>query len=212
MSLSSRLSATPRLVWCFALLYFILSMTSQSTLSNFFQRHTSEKTPKKRPASPIDLTVSDDDGSVQRKKPRTNTGEGTSNLRTTEDWSFSPDKPRKMASPTPAQRQRREKFKMKLLQDNGSSLWRSSQAPQTEPDPMDVQEENSLVSEEDSCDGAFQKLTEIFSHKSKGKSKATASPKRTKRHVEIGPSGQAYTPLELQVGASQYFDWFLTEL
>jgi DNA mismatch repair protein MSH3 len=64
---------------------------------------------------------------------------------------------------------------------------------------MDVEEENSLVSEEDSCDGAFQKLTEIFLHKSKGKSKATASPKRTRRHAEIGPSGQAYTPLELQV-------------
>ena len=62
-------------------------------------------------------------------------------------------------------------------------------------------DESVASSEEES----FNKLSDMFSHKDKGKEKAggKAAVKSPKKHVELGPSGQSYTPLELQVSVAK---------
>jgi DNA mismatch repair protein MSH3 len=102
---------------------------------------------------------------------------------------------------TTSEKERHEAFKRKLLQDNNRFLKaESSTTVQMNQDAMEV-DESMASSEEES----FNKLSEMFSHKDKGKGKAggKAPVKSPKKHVELGPSGQSYTPLELQVSVAK---------
>jgi DNA mismatch repair protein MSH3 len=119
-------------------------------------------------------------------------------------WRFSPEK--SQAGPsrprTSDETARHEAFKKKLLSDNSRFL-KKPEIIGLDHEPMD--EGSTEVNEKDSGDESdrFQKLSEMFSHegKSRGKAKgkSTGAAKHIQKTVEVGPSGQSYTPLEKQV-------------
>ena len=184
---------------------------SQPTISAFFQ--ASPSATRKRTASsfPIDLTVdsNDDDDLPATKRPRLPGHEHTTpsapaqysagSTSVGDDWRFSPEKSKQTTVKkirTSSEKERHEAFKRKLLQDNNRFLKNESSIVQMNQDAMEV-DESVASSEEES----FNKLSDMFSHKEKGKGKAggKTAVKSPKKHVELGPSGQSYTPLELQV-------------
>ena len=183
---------------------------TQPTISAFFQ--ASPSATRKRTASsfPIDLTVdSDDDELPATKRPRLPGHEHTTtpapaqysvgSTSVADDWRFSPKKSKQATVKkirTSSEKERHEAFKRKLLQDNNRFLKKESSIVQMNRDAMEV-DESVASSEEES----FTKLSDMFSHKEKRKGKAggKAAVKSPKKHVELGPSGQSYTPLELQV-------------
>jgi DNA mismatch repair protein MSH3 len=183
---------------------------TQPTISAFFQ--TSPSVTRKRTTSsfPVDLTAdSDDDKLPAIKRPRLAGHEHTTpsapahsagSTNVADDWRFSPEKSmqanvRKIR--TTSEKERHEAFKRKLLQENNRFLKTESSTVQ---DAMEV-DESVASSEEES----FNKLSDMFSHKDKGKGKAggKTAVKSPKKHVELGPSGQSYTPLELQVSVAK---------
>lgn len=209
------------------------SRTSQPTISAFFQatpHHPYEESVKRRhiASSPIDLTISDDEQGPSKKlkgsggarfsapniipsssahggvAPAFLPGERWRFLPGPPDTSGSTSKDNRSAAEKEAARRVHEAFKERLLPKN--SLFR--QDTPTEDDTVSVSEDAGESSVEDS-DDAFTKLTEMFSNKfkkAKGKAKATTT-KRQKSDVKMGPSGEAYTPLELQV--TYFLDSFL---
>jgi DNA mismatch repair protein MSH3 len=131
-----------------------------------------------------------------------------------------------------ARRERHEAFKRKLLGENSSFFQRRSDAQGEAMDvdrevSVDLRDEVSPGRERteeptdgsgDESDQAFKDLTEMFSlnkgrrksaAKAKRKTKSSsstavggASTSKKRAEEEVGPSGQAYTPLEKQVGCS----------
>ena len=199
----------------------------QETLSAFF-------TPKKRAAETIDLTVSDDDlprpvtkkprgpSGSRHQSPYFSGGSGSSSSRKTEaqsnktvieEYSYSADKPTGLESRTVSQQKRHEAFKKRLLLDTTSFL------PNGEPPEEEFLEQShgagSEASEPESegegSDDQFERLQAMFASdkgKAARKGKGTKSQviqKRKKKAPEIGPSGEPYTPLELQAGL--YYVW-----
>ena len=187
---------------------------TQPTISAFFQ--ASPSAPRKRTASsfPIDLTAESDDNELPAiKRPRlpglehttpaTPAQHSAGSTGVADDWRFSPEKSKqanvKKVRST-SEKERHEAFKRKLLQDNNRFLKKESSAVQMNRDAMEI-DESVASSEEES----FNKLSDMFSHKDKGKGKAgaKAAVKSPKKNVELGPSGQSYTPLELQVSIAK---------
>ena len=187
---------------------------TQPTISAFFQ--ASPSATRKRTASsfPIDLTAdSDDDELPAIKRPRLpghehNTSSAPAqnlagSTSVADDWRFSPEKSKQANVKkirTTSEKERHEAFKRKLLQENNRFLKKESSIVQVNEDAMEV-DESVASSEEES----FNKLSDMFSHKDKGKGKAggKAAVKSPKKNVEVGPSGQSYTPLELQVSVAK---------
>ena len=179
---------------------------TQPTISTFFQASPSATRKRTTSSFPIDLTAdSDDDKLPAVKRPRrehTTPSAPAHSAGSTEDWRFSPEKSMQTNVKkirTTSEKERHEAFKRKLLQDNNRFLKaESSTTVQVNQDAMEVDESSS---EEES----FIKLSDMFSHKDKGKGKAggKAAVKSPKKHVELGPSGQSYTPLELQVSVAK---------
>jgi len=189
------------------------SVSSQSTISSYFQSATQQPHPGKR--TTIDLTVGDEGYEPPLKRPRTSGHRvSTPPIRgevspkkavpsVADGWRFSPEK--SQAGPsrprTSEEKARHEAFKKKLLSDNSQFL-KKPEITELDYEPMD--EGNTEVNE-DSGDESdrFQKLSEMFSHegKSRGKAKgkSTGVAKHVQKTVEVGPSGQSYTPLEKQV-------------
>lgn len=132
-------------------------------------------------------------------------------------WNFTPLSPEKPLTAKPSAplseeqgrqlKSRREQFKKRLLINASPPL--TGRDPSVELTGIDDQE---LGLESDSggdSDTVFKELTDMFSHngkgKGKGKGKAAAVPvKRIKKPEIIGPSGQSYTPLELQVSHNPF--------
>ena len=187
---------------------------TQPTISAYFQ--PSPSATRKRTASsfPIDLTAdSDDDELPAMKRPRLPGHEHTTpsepaqysagSTSVADDWRFSPEKLKQANVEkirTTSEKERHEAFKRKLLQDNNRLLKKESSTVQSNQDAMEVDE--SVVSSEEE---SFNKLSDMFSHKDKGRGKAggKAAVKSPKKHVELGPGGQSYTPLELQVSVAK---------
>jgi DNA mismatch repair protein MSH3 len=116
-----------------------------------------------------------------------------------DSWRFSPEKaqggPPRLR--TADEKARHEAFKRRLLSDNSRFL---KNPDQDEPADEANEEANEDSGDESDC---FQKLNEMFSHqgKSRGKAKgkSTAVARHSQKTLEVGPSGQSYTPLEKQV-------------
>lgn len=202
-----------------------MSKRKQAHISSFFQPSPVKSAGKKRaPASfPIDLTSggSDDERAhPPSKRPKTTpqptqpTPQGPSQSVVAgpvlQKYGYVRGDTTTQATPkTPAQETRHEAFKKRLLLDDSSLLPSTSTYSVGEGngehesvlDPMDATQE----SDSDADDDRFRELQEKFANKSqkgsaKGKELAVSPKKRTKKVVEVGPSGQTYTPLELQVG------------
>ena len=199
--------------------------SSQGMISSYFTAKSPAKgPPKKRPSSPIDLTGDDDYPPVKKARASltetsvANAQAGPSRIeaRTAELWRYSPTpSPSRLTerpdAPTPAQvaarKARHEAFKKKLLGDN-NTLFRRKSERDADVFDVDVQanHEPSKTTDRvddsgDESDSAFRNLRDIFSHNgTKRKSKAASKSRSSKKaDEEIGPSGQAYTPLEKQV-------------
>lgn len=199
---------------------------SQPTISAFFQPPGK----KRQAASPIDLTVDSEDGAPRVKSkrakistpssPRTPVATSKTLASAAEQWRFTPSSPEKtepsVADPSrteaevAAQNQRREAFKRKLLLENSRFILKNPSVPTTECIPVDSPPEvntNREVGEEseDESDHTFKELSDMFSHRGKGKSTERSVSKRARKVLEVGPSGQSYTPLELQVNLFPQF-------
>jgi len=192
---------------------------SQPTISAFFQSASPQKSSvtRKRSTSnfPIDLTVDSDDDELPATKrlrlsrhedtapsARAESSVGSTNV--ADDWRFSPEKSRQadvQKIRTSSEKERHEAFKRKLLQDNNRFLRKESSTVQKHQGSIEVDEFVASSEEE-----GFNKLSDMFSHKDKGKGKAgsKAAVRSPKKHVELGPSGQSYTPLELQVRVAKF--------
>ena len=187
------------------------SVPSQSTISSYF--HSATQQPHSGKRTTIDLTVGDEDYEPPLKRPRTS-GRSVSTSpvggevspkkaapSVADGWRFSPEKSRAGPSRprTSDEKARHEAFKKKLLSDNSRLLKKLGL------DYESMDEGNNEVNEGDSGDESdrFQRLSEMFSHddKSRGraKGKSTGAGKHVQKTVEVGPSGQSYTPLEKQV-------------
>ncbi len=212
------------------------STHSQPTISSYFQStpHRSQK----RSNSYIDLTLEGDDSNygsdVSTKSPpskrfrltRTTNDSPTrkpspplkitttTTTATAEDWRFSPEKAKARQGAgghhrqlSAAEKERQEAFKRKLLLDNSRFLRKEAEVvDEVIVDPGDG--ENGADEFREDHDGRFEKLSEMFAHKSqakandkKGKS-STVFHVRSKKVVELGSSGEPYTPLEKQVCVS----------
>ena len=189
---------------------------TQPTISAFFQASPSATRKRSASSFPIDLTAnSDDDELPAIKRPRlpghehnTSSAPAQNSAGSTsvaDDWRFSPEKSKQANVKkirTTSEQERHEAFKRKLLQDNNRFLKKEPSAVQMNQDAMDV-DESVASSEEES----FNKLSDMFSHKDKGKGKAggkaATAVKSPKKNVDLGPSGQSYTPLELQVSLAK---------
>ncbi|KAG5652337.1 hypothetical protein H0H81_005358 [Sphagnurus paluster] len=188
----------------------------QATISAFFQP-SQRSSSGKRAASPIHIDMSDEDERPAKKARRSETAyqspeplalyrEGPASQRR-----FNGASPDKLESSFPprqrtdaeiaAARERREAFKKKLLLDNNPFLRNRSVQPEPEPESHKAQGADST--DEDS-DNAFKELSLMFSNTSKARGKtkkavpATAA-KKVKNPPVLGPSGESYTPLEIQV-------------
>ncbi|KAI0373318.1 hypothetical protein BV20DRAFT_1104314 [Pilatotrama ljubarskyi] len=138
-----------------------------------------------------------------------------------EQWRFDPSSPSKprTAHEDDAQKRAHERAKQILL---GSGNVFNRRNHSTEADPSsDIEEGEGGVAnppedEEDESEKKFGELMEMFSSskaKKKGKTtaKRTAGPpvggssrSKSQKIEEIGPSGQTYTPFELQAGSTSF--------
>lgn len=189
---------------------------AQPTISTYFSV-TPQKS-KKRPSTHIDLTLDDDDEEqdvLPSKRPRLFENMNAANTRPSsvetpskarstavaDNWRFSPEKQTEAGPSKPrteVEKERHESFKKKLLQENSTFLRTISNVGSEPGDAIDVDGLASEDASEDDEDSRFEKLSVMFSHKGKGKANVKA-PAKAKKLVDIGPSGQSYTPLEKQV-------------
>ncbi|KAF9466351.1 DNA mismatch repair protein MSH3 [Collybia nuda] len=179
---------------------------SQATISSFFQNSPVKAKSKKRAISPqtIDLTADSDGEPPAKRQKRPMHSARDSSTDAAEQWRFTPTSPSKEGTPDTnirefteaeiaAKRARHEAFKKKLLLENNPFLRKKSDVS-----VMPTEETPETSGEE--SDQAFRKLNTMFSNKSKERSKAPLPPlKASKKSAILGPCGQPYTPLELQV-------------
>ena len=165
---------------------------------------------KKRPHdgghSTIDLTSdSPEHGEPPIKKLKVNKG-----ARLSEQWRFDPTQVLSTGSEHRSlvdedKRKRHDEFKRVLLGENSIFARRKSAQEatiQSDVGGVSSDDDDDEAAGSDHSDAAFKELTELFAHKpNKGKGKARSAPstKQKKRaQGESGPSGQPYTPAELQ--------------
>ncbi|KIL68593.1 hypothetical protein M378DRAFT_8640 [Amanita muscaria Koide BX008] len=150
---------------------------TQPTISAFFKRSPSKQ---KRTLSPIDLTTDGESPENEHLSKRFKASQ-PSPSRPFEQWSFAPSKEsHSEISPVEVlqmRTERHEAFKKKFLQADT-------------PSPCADHAIHMQDKEEEESEQDINILT--------GK-QATVNIPRTKKRKEIGPSGQPYTPLELQV-------------
>lgn len=182
----------------------------QPTISNYFQPTSIPRKTGRRMSSPIDLTVEDGELELPSKRLRlTGPDEppplnraGASSSSSVNDWRYSPDRPKSLHKRpsdlrTKSDEKRLAAFKRSLLQDNNRFIKKDH------PGEVGPDQEISLVNEaKHVVDGAgqysdtFKQLTDMFSNPRKQKGIVKTSAKKV---MELGPSGEPYTPLEKQV-------------
>lgn len=199
--------------------------STKGSISSYFQANSTPQRTGKRVGSPIDLTLEDEEegSQVPLKRPRlTGSGspsssnalpEASSSKRVSnpvaDSWRYSPKQEKsKQQGPfkprTEHEKERHQAFKRKLMQDNNHLL--KTDYKEHEREQKDSEEE----SQEDSGNGSdrFQQLSDMFSHQSKGKKvakpKTMAQAKTRPKVIELGPSGEPYTPLEKQASGQSY--------
>src|SRR5712691_1929 len=182
----------------------------QPIISSFFSQTVkgpdASSEPLTRSSSPIDLTISDDEGPPTKKKKLAHgpTSHPISQPQlqsprpSASRWRYDPSPSPEKRSLDPEAKKRRELFAKRLLVEDSTSV-----------DTTGVLEGNGLPSdhanaEPDSSgpesDSKFRQLQEMFAHKTEQKKKRKATQERSsKKQPEVGPSGEPYTALELQV-------------
>ncbi|KIJ68934.1 hypothetical protein HYDPIDRAFT_80554 [Hydnomerulius pinastri MD-312] len=182
---------------------------AQPRISSFFSQKSSPT--KKRPhgsetqSTTIDLTL--DDSEIDEQPPIKKLKVKQSNA-ITDQWRFdNTQKSHAEGATLPVtedqKKRRHEEFKRVLFGENNPfARHRRAQEQESQLDNDEPRDEQDDAGDSDQSDVAFKELTEMFSHKSskeKGKARSTSSAKgKKKAEGEPGPSGQSYTPAELQ--------------
>ncbi|RXW20992.1 hypothetical protein EST38_g4863 [Candolleomyces aberdarensis] len=197
-----------------------MSQRKQATISSFFSTSPNVSAGTKRASAHVDLT-GDSDNEATRPPAKKSKNASETQPSSSSQILGSQSTPSAASGPilkkygytpgetsqtpkTAAQQERHEAFKRRLLLDNSTLLPKASVSNQESPgsdgeengDPLDSNSESEDPEEQ------FKKLSEMFANKGKKSSNpkvSNAPQKRSKKVVEIGPSGKSYTPLELQV-------------
>lgn len=181
----------------------------QPVISSFFSQPSKDAGTGSEPplssGSPIDLTISEEEEPPTKKqKMRHRPISDSSTQRQSQSqhapasrWCYIPSQSPEKLPMNPETKKRRELFSKQLLAEN-SSFVDVSEAPGHGP-PSDHAGGEPDSSGADS-DSEFKHLQELFARKTEQKKKRKATQERTsKKHTELGPSGEPYTALEQQV-------------
>jgi DNA mismatch repair protein MSH3 len=162
-------------------------------------------------SSPIDLTISDDDEQPAKKQKTTHGPTSDSNTQRQHQsphppasrWRYVPSQSPEKTPVDPEAKKRRELFAKQLLADNSSFVDTTgpSDGHGLPSDQADGEPNSSGVE----SDSEFKQLQELFALKTEQKKKRTVTQGRTsKKQPELGPSGEPYTALELQVWTMEF--------
>jgi DNA mismatch repair protein MSH3 len=162
-------------------------------------------------SSPIDLTISDDDEQPAKKQKTTHGPTSDSNTQRQHQsphppasrWRYVPSQSPEKSPVDPEAKKRRELFAKQLLADNSSFVDTTgpSDGHGLPSDQADGEPNSSGVE----SDGEFKQLQELFALETEQKKKRTVTQGRTsKKQPELGPSGEPYTALELQVWTMEF--------
>jgi stalled ribosome alternative rescue factor ArfA len=182
----------------------------QPIISSFFSQTTkgagAGSEPLSSSSSPIDLTISDDEGPPAKKKKMAH--EPTPNCSSepylqsphtsASRWRYDPSPSPEKRPVDPEAKMRRELFSKQLLAENNTSVDTAEVV-----DGHDLPADHTIVepdSSEAESDNKFRQLQELFARKTEQKKKGKTTQERvSKKQTEVGPSGEPYTALELQV-------------
>jgi DNA mismatch repair protein MSH3 len=164
-------------------------------------------------SSPIDLTISDDDDQPAKRRKTTHGPTPDSNTQRRHQsprppasrWRYVPSQSPEKTAVDAEFKKRRELFAKQLLADNSSFV--DTAGPSDGHVLPSDQADGGPNSSDVQSDGEFKHLQELFARKTEQKKKRKAVQERSsKKQPELGPSGEPYTALELQV-RSFLADW-----
>jgi hypothetical protein len=182
----------------------------QPVISSFFSQPSkgagAGSEPLSSSSSPIDLTISDDDEHPAKKRKTTHGPTPDSNTQRQHQsphphasrWRYVPSQSPEKTPVDPEIKKRRELFAKQLLADNSSfvDITGPSDGHGLPGDQADGEPNSSGVG----SDSEFKQLQELFARRTEQKKKRKVAQERTsKKQPELGPSGEPYTALELQV-------------
>lgn len=159
-------------------------------------------------SSPIDLTISDDDEHPAKKRKTTHGPTADSNTQRQRQhqsphppasrWRYVPSQSPEKKPVVPEVKKRRELFAKQLLADNSAFV--DAPGPSDGHGLPSTQADGEPTSSGVGSDSEFKQLQELFARKTEQKKKRNVTQERTsKKQSELGPSGEPYTALELQV-------------
>ena len=183
----------------------------QPIISSFFSQTVKAAGASSEPLSvgsslPIDLTISDDEEPPTKKKKiahgsmlnRSSQPQLQSPHTSASRWRYDPSPSPEKRPVDPEAKKQRELFAKQLLVENRTSV-DTAEALDGHGLPSDHADAEQDSSGAES-DGKFKHLQELFSRKTEQKRKVKTTQERSsKKQAEVGPSGEPYTALELQV-------------
>jgi DNA mismatch repair protein MSH3 len=184
----------------------------QPMISSFFSQPSKgvgiDSEPLSSSSSPIDLTISDDEEppAKKQKRARRPTPDSSTQRRPQSPhtpasrWRYVPSQSPEKPPVDPETKKRRELFAKQLLAKNSSFVGTAGADGHDLPsDHADGEPDSSGAG----SDSEFKHLQELFARKTEQKKKRRATQERSsKKQTELGPSGEPYTALELQVWCS----------
>jgi hypothetical protein len=177
-------------------------------ISSFFSQPSkstwTDPEPLSSSGSPIDLTISDDDEQPAKKRKTTHGSTSDSNTQCQHQsppasrWRYVPSQSPEKKPVNPEAKKRRELFAKQLLADNSSFV--DTTGPSDGHGPTSDHAAGEANSSDVGSDSEFKHLQELFARKADQKKKRKVTQERTsKKQPDLGPSGEPYTALELQV-------------
>lgn len=180
-------------------------------ISSFFSQPSkgagADSEPLSGSSSPIDLTISDDEEQPAKKRKTAHGPTSDSNTQrqrqsphppAASQWRYVPSQSPEKTPVDPEAKKRRELFAKQLLADNSSvvDMTAHSDGHGLPSDQADGEPNSSGVE----SDSEFKQLQVLFARKTEQTKKRKVTQERTsKKKPELGPSGEPYTALELQV-------------
>ena len=184
----------------------------QPVISSFFSQNpknassANHSEPLSRDTSPIDLTISDGEEPPPKKLKTTHERalrspqlqpQSAHSHSPASQWRYEPSQSPEKRHIGPEAKERREQF-ARLLVANDPPM-----GADVHLDLFSTPAENAQGvsdSSEAESEGKFKQLQELFARKTEQRKKGKATQdKPSKKQAELGPSGEPYTALELQV-------------
>jgi len=194
------------------------SRMRQPVISSFFSQNpknagsANPSQPLSRAMSPIDLTISDGEEPPTKKlktvhelalrSPQLHPQSAPPRSPGSQ-WCYEPSQSPEKRRIGPEAKKRREQFARRLLVANNPSV--DSNGPLDVCSTPTEHAQGELDASEDESEGKFKQLQELFARKTEQRKKGKATQdKPSKKQVELGPSGEPYTALELQVNQASH--------